>query len=244
MASTIGHTIPLSAYMILFLGPAFFYLNSRKTFYRSWPLILISLTILLSFSRSSWISFLVVIILYFLSEHRSLFFRNWKMLAVLIVILILPFLLSNHLRQIFRVRTTAKVLKQEIVSSHRSASYKTVYNILQEYPILGVGLGNYPQVHDQYRSEGTSAAFKTPDNIYLRFLSETGIIGFVTIMAFFVYWLFRLIQNRKDPFIFAITASLIGFLVNQMAADLFYFAAPQTAFWLLFGIVVSNIDNY
>lgn len=243
MASTIGHPIAVSGYLILFFGLSLFYVNSRKTFYRGLPLILISLTIFLSFSRSSWISAVFVILFYLFSENRKIFLKNWRIYIILIIVLVLPFIFSPKLKSVLYSRTNKYLLKREVVSSHRSASYKTVGNILRKYPLFGVGLGNYPQVHEKYRAQGTSSVFKTPDNIYLRLLSETGIIGLISFLAFIIYWLFRLWQRRNNLFEFSILAGLVGFLVNQMAADLFYWTAPQVAFWMLFGIGIANLNQ-
>lgn len=247
MSSTIGHPLALSAYLVLFLplSVLFTQTKGKKTFLKFIPLLLILATILLSFSRSSWISCLFALLIYFLSrENLNKLIKNWKIIPAFMIVIVSIFLLSSRIRTVFYERANFQRLKSEIFSSHRSASYKTTWNIFKKYPFFGVGFGNYPKVHEVYRAEGTSPFFKTPDNIYLRFLCETGIIGIVTFLIFMFYWLTKLWQNRNNLFIFAIFAGLAGFLINQMAADLFYWLAPQFAFWILFGISMGNLQKH
>ncbi|MEW6040897.1 MAG: O-antigen ligase family protein, partial [Elusimicrobiota bacterium] len=124
------------------------------------------------------------------------------------------------------------------------ASYKTTLNILKKYPLFGIGFGNYPFAHTTFRSQDADAKVATPDNMYLRFLCETGIIGTGVFFVFIGYWMYKIYKVAKnDSLIWAFFAGLISFLINLMAADLFLWLPLQISFWMVFGLCVSLADK-
>ena len=245
MAATLGHPLALSSYLILFLPLSLWFIQTDRFFLRSIPFLLIASTIFFSFSRSSWFLALIIVLFYLFLEVKDNSRHRWKIIAFLLIFIVssLIFVKSNNS---FPERTDLKNLKTSIFSSHRSASYKTTYNILKDYPFFGVGFGNYPLVHEIYRAEGTIPYLKTPDNIYLRFLCETGLVGTAIFITFLSYWFYKLWKNRENTLILAFLIGLFFFMLNQIVADLFYWLAPQFSFWLLLGIVVSefNINSF
>ncbi len=246
MASTIGHPLVLGAYLVLFLplSISVYIQDKKKLNFNIIPLLLISTSIMFTFSRSSWISAIVAFVIYCsLKKNFNKLLKNWKICVAICIVMISPLFIFSKLRNTFFMRANIKELSEEIFASHRAASYKTTWNILSDYPFFGVGFGNYPSVHENYCVEGAVAFIKTPDNIYLRFMCETGVIGITVFLIFIFYWFRRLWQNRSDPFIFAVFIGLIAFMINQMAADLFYWLAPNFTFWMLFGIGIGNIKK-
>jgi O-antigen ligase len=202
-----------------------------------------STTIFLSLSRSGWISALVAVAIYFsqknwidaLKAHRN------KAIAVLGLVLVIFVFIPGTRNTLVNRTINLAGLKADYSYSHRIASYRTTLNILKHYPLFGVGLGNYPAVHETYYAKGAHIQIKTPDNIYLRFLCETGIIGTVLFFTILMYWLYVLFVNRRDSFVAAIFAGLAGFMINQAVADLFFWTVTQFTFWLLLGIAVSRV---
>jgi len=242
MAGTMGHPLVLSGYLVLVLPIAIWYIRGRNIILKSIPLLLISLTIFFSFSRSSWILSLMLMFFYFYTEKNEFFIRKWKLLLSLIIIITF-FFLFTHSKPLFIERFGFQSLKSSIVHSHRSASYNTTWTVLKKYPFFGVGLGNYPIAHDFYRAEDSTEYLKTPDNVFLRFLCEIGLIGTAMFIMFIIYWLHVLWKHRMNSYIFAIFLGLSFFMLNQLVADLFYWLAPQFTFWMLLGIAVGNLKN-
>lgn len=243
IVSTIGHSIPLAAYLILILPLSIEYVRRTRTLISYIPPILMSTTIFLSLSRSGWISALVAVAIYFsqknwidaLKAHRN------KAIAVLGLVLVIFVFIPGTRNTLVNRTINLAGLKADYSYSHRIASYRTTLNILKHYPLFGVGLGNYPAVHETYYAKGAHIQIKTPDNIYLRFLCETGIIGTVLFFTILMYWLYVLFVNRRDSFVAAIFAGLAGFMINQAVADLFFWTVTQFTFWLLLGIAVSRV---
>ena len=170
-------------------------------------------------------------------------FNKWKLFLILLTVFILLFCFQPKLRSGIVGRFSYKALKSEIIHSHRLASYKTTWNILKQYPIFGVGMGNYPKVHIVYRAEGTGENVETPDNMYLRFISEVGIVGTLTFFCFVFYWMYQFWRNRNDILIWTIFTGLVGFLINQMVGDFFYWLPTQFLFWFMLGIGVASLNE-
>jgi len=242
MVSTIGHPLPLSAYLILLFPISILSLQNKKSFLNAIPFVLIISTIIFSFSRSSWIALFLGTIVYF-SRRESLkvIIKNWILISVFISGLALLFLTTTRLRNTFLGRV--RVLKTEIFHSHRTASYKTVWRILKDSPFLGVGLGNYITVHEKYLAPGAVRDIKTPDNMYLRLLSETGIVGMSIFFIFIFYWLYQFWKKRESELVWVIFLGVFAFLINLMSADLFYWLTTQFLFWFLMGLGARQVSQ-
>ncbi|HAX61861.1 MAG TPA: hypothetical protein DCX95_04820, partial [Elusimicrobia bacterium] len=236
VTSTLGNPLSLAAYLLLFLPLSFLYIENKKSFIKFLPFLFITATILLSFSRSGWIALFFIIVIYFLGKGSlKKKFKNWVHAVSLVFVIVLVFFLIPQLcRNQFKDKFNVKMFSSASFE-HRLKSYITTKNILKDYPLFGVGLGNYPKVHEKYMVEGVHKDTPTPDNMYLRFLCDTGIIGAGTFFVFIIYWMYQLWKKRDNPIIWAVFCGLIGFLINQLTADLFLWSATQFAFWMLLG---------
>jgi O-antigen ligase len=247
IVSTIGHPIPLAAYLTLLLPLSIEYTRTVRTSFSYIPPILMSSTVLLSLSRSGWVSAFIALIIYMaitMKKNPSFLKYYWMKIALLIG-LVLSFSIINPGIRKTLINNTLNIHEMQSAEpyTHRVASYVTTINVLKHFPLFGVGLGNYPEVHELYRSKDTHIQIKTPDNIYLRFLCETGIIGTLLFFSILFYWLYVLWSNRRDNVVAAIFAGLAGFMVNQITADLFFWTVTQFTFWLLLGIAVARIKR-
>ena len=249
MASTIGHPVALAAYLVLFFPLALRVGQNKKSLFAFIPFFLVVATIIFSFTRGAWIITTIMFILYFLKKEyrpsniaftRKIFKRILFGSAVFLIIIFSCFFFPRA-RQSFIDRVNFKIIKSDILYSHRAGSYRTTLNILRKFPFFGVGMGNYPLVHRLYRDSQTVDYLETPDNMYLRLLSETGIIGTLAFLLFIVSCLNRLLMSFRSAsdFGWALTCGIIGFLLNLFTADLFYWLVPQFTFWLLLGVGVG-----
>ena len=244
MSSTIGHPNPLAAYLVMLVPLSVYYFQEKTVVFRTFPFFVVTIAVFLSFSRSSWVGYIVALGIYFsFNKNLRSSISKWKIYFSWILVVAAMFLTFPQMRNIFFERINFQTIKSEILYSHRAASYKTTLKVLKKYPILGVGLGNYPEIHESYRDKDADPRIKTTDNIYLRYLCEIGLVGTTIVMSFFFYWFYKLWQNRDNGFIFAIFCGLLGFMFNQVAVDLFYWTAPNFLFWMLFGIAVSTIES-
>ncbi len=250
MASTIGHPVALASYLVLLFPIALRFGQNKKSLVAFIPFFLIVATIIFSFTRAAWLITIIMIILYFLKKEyrpsnitftRKVFKRILFGSGVFLIIIFSCFFFPRA-KQSFIKRINYKTIKNDLLYSHRAGSYYTTLNILRKFPFFGAGMGNYPQVHRLYRNKQTIEHLETPDNMYLRLLSETGIIGTLIFLIFISFWLNRLWVNSKitNNFEWALICGLIGFLLNFFTADLLCWLPLQFTFWLLLGTGVTN----
>ena len=243
MCATIGNPLVFGAYMVIFLPLTLWFLENTKKFFRVIPFFLTFFSVIFSFSRIAWISMFCMLFIYF---FRKAYFekikKRWFVVAVVLAVIMMPFFARPSFRAIFGHRFNISELKS-MSYLERVSAYKITWNIFKDHPIMGVGFGNYPNVYGRYKIETTWPDLITPDNMYLRFLCDTGIVGTSVFFIFIIFWLHKLWRGRDNTVVWAIFCGLIGFLINQLAADLMLWAAVQFAFWMLLGFAVGTIEN-
>jgi putative inorganic carbon (hco3(-)) transporter len=81
----------------------------------------------------------------------------------------------------------------------RIAHWQAAINIAEAKPLTGVGLGNYEIVYDNYRLLNWKEPLGHAHNYYLNILAETGIIGFLMYIAFWIIIFAITWQTRYHP---------------------------------------------
>lgn len=134
---------------------------------------------------------------------------------------------------------------------------QAAYNTYLAYPVMGVGLGNYafyfeemlpyrpvadvPEILLMITPEAGRDRLITSKNFYLRILAETGIVGAVAYLAFFMANLgcaLHLWLSQEDEWRYWGTASLLGLLAFSLSALTFdSFVIPNT--WVVFGLITA-----
>lgn len=125
----------------------------------------------------------------------------------------------------------------------RANDIGTAWAMFLDRPLLGVGLAQYGHhFHDYSVSDilvDTHAGKRIPNNVYLEFLAETGIIGFTLFVSLLFVWArqsFRRPAGR--PLAYAGVAALI--VLNAFPTfSLMYF----WAFWALTGAVNDGLSK-
>jgi O-antigen ligase len=110
------------------------------------------------------------------------------------------------------------------------------------HPVLGVGYGNYRALYHDY-IPGSRPNELDAHNLYLQFLSETGIVGFL-VFCFLVGSLTRMafkLAGQTDPYYRLMGIGLGGALAATLIhglADYIFNVSPQSGamLWLVFAI--------
>lgn len=144
-------------------------------------------------------------------------------------------------------------IANDFLFAERILYWQTGWNIFNDYPITGVGLGNSGFFFEKYMpsfawalDEPRELIFRADyqgnnKNMWTRLLSETGMIGF----TIFISWLILLwtqanilLQNKSKNWYFwglVGMVSLIAFIFESFSLD--SFALPY--YWLIFGLVTA-----
>jgi O-antigen ligase len=127
----------------------------------------------------------------------------------------------------------------------------------QDYPLLGVGFGNYPNYYWEYASKlglsGSSGRSsdqeeKLAHSLYVEVLSETGMIGLITFSAFFGLIFTGLLDGRRKSlqdsadsdwavWLNAMIFAMLIFLVS----GIFLHGLLFRYIWMLIGFALSGI---
>jgi len=150
-----------------------------------------------------------------------------------------------------------KTYLEYIAFQQRFVYFQTALNMFEEYPAIGVGLGNYafffdkmipdqpynrqPEIIRQITPVEGRNRLITPKNLYGRLLAETGLFGTITFTAFILavfgcmlYLLFSSLTEQK----FWGLSGLLGFFVFFFVIFSYdSFALPNM--WVFFGVLTA-----
>lgn len=167
--------------------------------------------IIISWSRGAWLSFVVSMgaIAFALPRKTS----HSLLLAFISMGLVLGVWFSGILPDsiVARIASSTEeffafddVRGVDITSANyavveRLAHWQAALNMAQANPFLGVGLGNYEVVYDDYRLINWDEALGHAHNYYLNILGEAGIIGFSAYLTLWLSVAWLTWQARRHP---------------------------------------------
>jgi len=218
----LGLVFPLSLGLI-------FWSKKKKLVY-----ILITLFILiadlLTFSRGGYLGILVgIIFLLFIfwknfSFRYKIVFSLFFLLSLLIILIPSP--INKRFNSIFDL--------EEGSNKGRIETWKKAIEVIDNNPILGVGLGNYPLAIK------ASADYREPiyaHNTYLDIAAETGVINALIWIIFLFFTALGLYKNKNKLLIFAST-SIIIFSVHSLVETGIYSVVVLPIL-----LIISSLNN-
>jgi putative inorganic carbon (hco3(-)) transporter len=257
VSSTIGNPIMLGGYLTLVVPFTLSFavlhtkLRGRLFFLLSFSLILVCA--LLTFSRSAWLSMLVAIGMWIGKFWRH--FSWWKnsfgtLLIVLLLAPVVQVFMGDMIEEIGYLvdRRLEESLKQDRSIEYRLAQFKTTYDIVREYPLLGTGFGNFTRLFEKSRDENPPIASlpnaaHTTDNMYLMLIAETGPLSCLVVVFFFASFLIMIgrqkpaqLETERTLLSWAVICCVCAFAVNIFFWDGLNQPAIRIVFWSLIGI--------
>lgn len=155
-------------------------------------------TIFLSGSRGGMLAFAVemVVLAVWLRPHQ----RNWRQPAILgaflvVVIGLLVWIGGNEMTR--RLASIHSETRQEMSGGVRLTIARDSLRMWKERPLLGWGLGTFPEVYPQFRSFYTGFFVNQAHNDYAQLLTETGLVGFA-IAVWFLVLVFRRTRTKLE----------------------------------------------
>lgn len=245
VSSTLENSNNLGAFFILITFPIFMLLLREK--YKMKRLLYVILLIIsvsnviISFSRNALIGLIIgcicLIIIY-----------NYKMIYVTIIglsILCFTPKVFVRIQQIFD--------KSQNLS--RISLWEIAISMIRDYPILGVGNGNYRSLYMKYYKKikylgYTAHANFHPHNIFLKVQCELGIIGSTALIGFFLSLINGIRKFSKrvknsfySTFYKGFLASIISFIFMNVIDN--FFSAPKVIgfFWIIVAVYSSYEYN-
>ena len=244
-----------------------------ETLLLPWAAVILMFT----YSRSGLAYFVIQLILALFFGSRDqlrkinrkfIFKRLGRVVLVLIVLLVFVFVAgrrNNYFSRLWRFWSGEEAngsYFQYIAFSQRFAYWETAYQLFEQHPLLGIGLGNFTfyfedaltdrplrptwELLRKFVPEEGHHPIIVTRNLLARILVETGLLGTATFLAFLVavfgsavyLWMAPTEGQR-----FWGRAGLLGLVVFVgVAFSVDSFAIPNM--WILFGLITSAAQVY
>ncbi len=186
------------------------------------------LALLTTFSRSSYLMFLVSgVALSLLKKSKALFLST----LLLFLILLLGFQIYGQFVAI------PKGVNRTQSASYRLDAWQDGITIFQKSPILGIGFNAYKYAVSEYRLADEqfldSRGSTTNDSSFLYILATTGLLGLITYTLFLISIISSAFKNN-----FVLVAGVAGLIVHSFFANsLFY---PFILIWILLAVYIKD----
>ncbi|MDN5312647.1 MAG: O-Antigen ligase [Thermoanaerobacteraceae bacterium] len=214
-----------------------FILRSKKRYGSiSWLLIIIPVFVILLTGSRQGFAGLILYLIYFIYRYKYSFLRKSYYFIFFIFILGFKFCL-NYLNAIEPIR---RLLQSGIIDINRIELIKGALNIWIMMPLTGVGLGNFgyywptvsnlPRIYDYYWH---------CHNLFLMFLSESGILGLIGFIIFLVYIIYIPLFNKNLKEEKLLIASIILLLIIEMVDYVFW----DYRMTLIIGCILGLIEG-
>jgi len=196
------------------------------------------LALFLSLSRAGIICFSIsFMIMFLLLRLKKPVKKEW------FIVVILGLFLSLFLG-IVGLRPITTELKTILDHKNFDRLYvlKDSLVIFKDFPLFGVGLGAFGEIFSKYKSFSSQLSYGFTHNESLQILTESGLVGFVSLAAFFFLYLkgvFKAWLKRRNRFaLFVGLGMFIGlFAVSLHSLFDFSFHTPANA--VLFFVILA-----
>ncbi len=204
-------------------------------------------TTILTFSRAGWLGTVVALatmgIIYLAKNgitKRGIHFS--------IAIVVIVSINIGIFHQFLASRTTITD-----AAIHERIFYNKIgLEMIKDHPISGLGIGSSVLHMKQYAGiELKPWEIQPIHNYYLLTAAETGLVGFVLLIGFFLYLtlnLIRKILKSHDPVVYMrrmfLASILFGFFSIMLFDHYFYtLQSPQIIFWIILGLIYAELKR-
>ena len=249
----------LGTYLITIFSWMCSYIITSKSYYKYIPSILVILLAFISGSRAAFFIILIQAIIFIAvisqsQQYSKLFTKIVVALSITIsagLIISAPKIISylDNEIQSFKLDDADHSLSNK----SRFGIQYAMYEVFLENPIIGVGYGQqafesrakYPswaktnnwEFRLKYLNQNNKR-FPPGYNLYLRLVSETGIVGlgiFLLFISYILIWCYNNINSKNNLLGIIIFISILGFLLNWLKMDTFRIYG----FWICLALIFS-----
>lgn len=207
--------------------------NRRTKILYSIYLVLNVIALLLSFSRGAWIGCIIGIVISAQMKGMVNFIKYFSGLIVFIIL----FSLFSPERYLWRAASIPKIT--DAASKSRLEQYEIALEVISNYPVLGIGLGNMQNFATEVYSNPTLGEIH---NLFLHIGSESGLPAMLLLLWIFGHFFIHIIRKisiTENYFYYsaylAIFSAIVSFAILNMFAYMFV-RGPFMFFALLLGL--------
>jgi len=247
--STFGNRNHFAAYMVMVAPLAIAYSLSCKDKVKKFMFIsvgvIISAGVFLSFSRAGSVSLILSLLLMMVLLKKGRMGRE-KYWVLLVMALGVGFVLMvgfDPMRQRF-------ILLQEGLGGRLRIARDSL-QIVKDFPVFGVGLGNFSNIFTLYRNFISRGYYYYAHNDHLQIIVEMGFVG----AAFYFCFIFKILKDildrlekRHDIFVRNIVvggvSGSIGLLIHSFFEFNFHIPAVALLFWIILGLTYKTACSH
>ena len=210
-------------------------------------------------SRGAWLAMVIlvaVLLLLFYFWWREYLPRFWQvwLLPLIFGTLAGLFVVAFITLEPLRIRLMSIFAGREDSSNNfRINVWSACYQIIDDYPLLGIGPGNdaFNQIYPRYMNSRYPAL--SAYSVYLEHLVEMGYLGFgcflwlITVtLNHGISQLVRLRQsrNKQGIYLIAAIAATVSLAFHGLFDTVWYRPQINTLWWLMLAIIASFYDDY
>lgn len=233
VTASFHHYNSLGTYLVFVLSLVLALLISiknklQKTFLFA-LLILLQVCLILTFSRGSWIGFLVALIsMLFLSPKVSKLVYVFSIFITIIVFL--P-----------GIRERAMFIFAPQGDADRFLVWHGAFRMIKAHPFLGMGLGTFMANFQEYVSKAMTIQYA--HNCYLQIWAESGIFALLSFILFIGSVFYKSIKtfkkNNSNFVSLGFICAFFGFLVQSFFDNQLYSLQLSSLFWFMIGVIVA-----
>lgn len=208
---------------------------------------------LLTGERANGIRCIFIIIFFFIFESKNVLKYKKILFTFFLIISLITITQKQNLNQryfkeIVELYSQTKNIKSLIENSNYGPHYKTAIEIFKNNTFFGSGLKTFrfECLKKDYDITGSIPAIRCathPHNLYLEFLSEIGIFGFIFFLIFFLYLILSGIKSyikTKNLILLACLLFMISMLL-PIPTGSFFTSFSATIFWINVALIYNKI---
>ncbi len=203
-------------------------------------LIIMGLSILLTFTRGIWFATFFSLLVLTLIKGRK-FFLTYISVTIIAVSLTLTLSPTMYSRLTTSFTTTSDQLRSQLIQVH--------WAMFKEHPVIGIGYwDSYRQIEDYWPKVGLPSDHYVSHshNQFLNILATTGLIGFIFFVAMILFFIKRSLKFIRDtrsaphlsPLAYACGLVLLQFLLSCLTDVTFEYAKIKTLVIIVFAIII------
>ena len=221
--------------------------KNKQFFLNNYIYFFIFIFLIISFligERSNFIKVLIMVLLFTFLFEKEYFKLKILLFSAFFLVAVLFINLNSHFKERFFEQIYKPILDGPTLYFNNLRyiqHYKAAIRIYDNNKIFGIGLKNYRIESGKkvYQDLQTSTH---PHQVHFEFLSELGIVGYLSLIIFFTYHLYKFRKNKlyNDNLNLAGLLFVITSLLPLLPAGSFFTSNGATLFWMNFAIMNLN----
>jgi O-antigen ligase len=199
--------------------------------------------LLASSERGVYLAIMIAILALGFISQRKLAYITYAVLAVLAFYGVFQLIARFGGLSSFAISRFSISNIIETGGTGRTEIWNVGWRMVQDHPLIGVGLGNFPAVFNKYTPVAVfdpSLAGSGPHNDLLSVAAETGVIGlllFIGLLGSLGVRLLQLLRKPLDPGMIVLSAWVMGLFVYSLSDGLTSVFIYRKFYWLIIVLV-------